>query len=262
MLQNSFVLLDGIGSQREISLWKQGITTWEGFIEGPRPRGISSEKKKEMDSELIDARQKLEQRNSAYFAARMSPRELWRCLGEFGRSVAFLDIETTGLSLRSPITLVGIYDGTRTHTLIRGRDLNLQNLRAILGSVDMIVTFNGASFDLPMIESQFPGIVPQVPHVDLRYPLRRLGLVGGLKRIERELSIQRDRRVEYMTGEDAVYLWRLWERHGKRNALDLLVEYNTEDCRNLKILADHAYRSLKRRTFDAVAGKVEYSPSA
>jgi hypothetical protein len=257
MLQNSFVLLDGIGRQREASLWRQGITTWEGFIEGPRPRGISDEKKKAMDAELICARQKLEERDSPYFAARMSRRELWRCLGEFGRSVAFLDIETTGISPWSPITLVGVYDGSRTHTLIRGRDLNSQNLKAILGSVDMMVTFNGASFDIPMIESQFPGTLPRVPHVDLKHPLRRLGLVGGLKKIERELYIQRDRRVEYMTGEDAVYLWRLWEKHGKRNALDLLVEYNTEDCRNLKTLADHAYRSLKKQTFDAVAGKVE-----
>jgi uncharacterized protein YprB with RNaseH-like and TPR domain len=87
--------------------------------------------------------------------------------------------------------------------------------------------------------------------VDLRHVLRRLGLSGGLKNIEREMGIMRDRRVEYMTGEDAVYLWRLWERQNSRNALDLLLEYNSEDCRNLKALATHAYCNLKRLTFDA-----------
>lgn len=115
----------------------------------------------------------------------------------------------------------------------------------------VIVTFNGSSFDLPMIESQFPGTVPRILHVDLKHSLRRIGLTGGLKKIERELDIQRDRRVEYMTGEDAVYLWRLWEKHNNRNALDLLLEYNSEDCVNLKTLSDFAYRTLKNNTFDA-----------
>ena len=101
-----------------------------------------------------------------------------------------------------------------------------------------------------MIEAQFPGIVPAIPHVDLKHTLRRLGHTGGLKRIERELGIERDRRGEYMTGEDAVYLWRLWERRGKKNALDLLIEYNSEDCRNLKTLANYTYRNLRERVFE------------
>lgn len=71
------------------------------------------------------------------------------------------------------------------------------------------------------------------------------------------MGIERDRRVEYMTGQDAVYLWRLWEREGKRNALDLLMEYNMEDCKNLKALAGFAYDSLKRSTFDAVVGALK-----
>ncbi len=165
--------------------------------------------------------------------------------------MAFLDIETTGMSYRSPITVIGIYDGARMHTLVRGQNLSRANLEGILSGTSVIVTFNGASFDIPMIESQFPGVIPPIPHVDLRHPLRRLGYSGGLKAIERELDVVRDRRVEYMTGEDAVYLWRLWERQGKRNALDLLVEYNSEDCRNLKTLSEFAYKNLKRVTFDA-----------
>jgi len=93
--------------------------------------------------------------------------------------------------------------------------------------------------------------------VDLRYPLRRIGFTGGLKSIEREMGVERDRRVEYMTGEDAVYLWRLWERQGRRNALDLLIEYNAEDCKNLKPLAARAYEVMKRSTFDAIVGPLK-----
>ena len=174
-------------------------------------------------------------------------------MNELGSSVVCLDIETTGTSCWSPITVIGIYDGARVHTLIRGQNLSGANLRGILGSASTLVTYNGSSFDLPVIEHQFPGCVPCVPHVDLRYPLRRLGLSGGLKNVERELGIERDRRVEYMTGEDAVYLWKSWEKRGSKNALDLLVEYNTEDCRNLKALSSFAYSALRKRTFLAAA---------
>lgn len=259
MLRNSFILLDGVGAQRERSLWRSGMLTWEDFAAESRIKGISEECKHRMDRDLEVAESRLEQRDSSYFARAISRREHWRCLGEFRRSVAFVDIETTGLSLRSPITVLGIFDGKRMHTLVRGRDLNAQNVRALLGSVELIVTYNGASFDIPIIESQFRGAVPNVPHVDLRYPLRRLGLSGGLKRVERELGLERDRRVEYMTGEDAVYLWRLWERDGKRNALDLLIEYNEADCKNLKTLSEHAYGHLRRRALgpESAAAKIE-----
>jgi len=251
MLRNTFVMLDGIGPQRERSLWARGIESWKEFLSEPMIPGISCERKSRMDCGLIQANDRLSSRDSSYFASRVPRKEIWRCLGDFRDSVAFLDIETTGVSFRSPITVVGVFDGARMHTLVRGQNLSRGNLEGILSGASMIVTFNGSSFDVPMIEAQFPGVVPSIPHVDLMHSLRRLGLTGGLKKIERDLDIERDRRVEYMTGEDAVYLWRLWERQGKKNALDLLIEYNSEDCRNLKTLANYAYRNLKGRVFDA-----------
>lgn len=250
MLTSSFVLLDGIGPKRESTFWRQGLETWDDFIEEPKAKGISEARKVQMDSQLVTAQERLRDGDSSFFANHLAQRDQWRCLREFGRSVAFVDIETTGVSFRSPITVVGVYDGARMHTMVRGINLNHGNLAAILSSVSVIVTFNGSSFDLPMIEYNFPGTVPKVPHVDLKHALRRLGLSGGLKVIEREMGIERDHRVEYMTGQDAVYLWRLWERQGKKNALDLLTEYNAADCMNLKTLADFAYRSLKMRSFD------------
>jgi len=207
-----------------------------------------------MDSELILAHEMLRNGSTGFFADRIRKREHWRCFRELGASVAYLDIETTGVSRYSPITVVGISDGKRTHSLVKGKNLTHSNLKTILSSSTMLVTFNGSSFDLPIIEHNFPGAIPKVPHLDLRNALRRLGYVGGLKNIERELGLTRDRRVEYMTGADAVYLWRLWERGGNENALELLTEYNAYDCLNMKPLAELAYRDLRRRSFGLATG--------
>lgn len=254
MIRNTFSLVQGIGPTRESALWREGIRSWDDFLEETRIKGISTERKERMDLELVLAQERLEDGSTSFFADRIRRREHWRCFRELGSSVAYLDIETTGLSRYSPVTIVGISDGRRTHTLVRGKGLNSANLRSILASATMLVTFNGSSFDLPMIEHNFPGAIPHIPHLDLRPTLRRLGYVGGLKSIERELGLERDRRVEYMTGQDAVYLWRLWERQGNENALGLLVEYNACDCMNMKPLAELAYRGLKKQVFDSATG--------
>jgi hypothetical protein len=68
MLRNSFVLLDGIGSQREVSLWRSGIKTWEDFLRESRTKGISEARKAAMDEELLNAKGKLAEQDSSYFA--------------------------------------------------------------------------------------------------------------------------------------------------------------------------------------------------
>jgi uncharacterized protein YprB with RNaseH-like and TPR domain len=251
MLTSSFIFLDGIGRQRERTLWRRGIAHWDDFLGSTKIAGISSTRKGTLDAQLETARERLKRLDSSYFADHVPARDAWRCLGDFREGAVYLDIETTGISASSPITVVGMFDGKRMHTLVKNLNLTRSALAGILSSVKLIVTFNGSSFDLPMIESQFPGTVPNIPHVDLKHPLRRLGLTGGLKRIERELDIERDRRVEYMTGQDAVYLWRLWEREGKGNALELLKEYNTYDCRNLAALASYSYSGLRKQVFES-----------
>jgi len=250
MLRNSFLFLDGIGPRTEFRLWQEGMTSWSEFVDRERVPRISAEKKAVYNHQLATAEQRLSILDAGYFASKVPSREQWRCLQDFNRNLVYLDIETTGISPRSPITVVGIFDGTRMYSLVRGLNLDIQGLSAILSRASMLVTFNGSSFDLPMIASQFPGALPNVPHADMKHALRRVGLSGGLKAVERELGIERDRRVEYMTGEDAVYLWKLWEKRGNRNALNLLLEYNAEDTRNLKRLSRYAYTNLRRMTFD------------
>lgn len=255
MLEHTFVHLPGVGSGTETALWRRGITTWQEFLSERRVSRISDERKERMDAALLEGCGRLRDSDSRYFRAKLSEKHMWRLLKDFRPGTVYLDIETTGISIRSPVTVVGVCAGGRTHTLVKGRNLSGPSLEAILSAADLVVTFNGKGFDMPVLRAQYPGWVPDVPHIDLRHLLARLGHHGGLKAIERSLGVSRDRRVEMMTGADAVYLWRLWEEHGKSNALDLLIEYNTADCENLKTLADYAYGKMRERTFTAVAGR-------
>lgn len=247
MLFNSFIFLDGIGVAKEQMLWNAGISSWDLFLENGTIPGVSAAKKEAADAVLDEATARFRNGDTEHFARLLETKDHWRCYDEFKNRAIYLDIETTGTSNRAPVTVVGMYDGKRMHTLVRGQNLTEDNLRAILGQAGMIITFNGASFDIPVIERAFPGAVPDVPHLDLKHLLRRLGRVGGLKMIEREMGIERDLRIQYLTGQDAVYLWRLWQKRGTWNALETLKEYNSEDCVNLKALADIACAEMTKR---------------
>jgi hypothetical protein len=86
-----------------------------------------------------------------------------------------------------------------------------------------------------------------MPHFDLCYGARRVGLKGGLKRLEEIIGVARDHEVSGMDGYHAVLLWQEWLR-GKSKALDLLVRYNREDTVNLLPLAERIYRMLREST--------------
>jgi uncharacterized protein YprB with RNaseH-like and TPR domain len=161
------------------------------------------------------------------------------------KGAAYLDIETDGVGPGHVVTVVGIMREGEMTTLVRGIDLNEDNIRKALAGTKILVTFNGSSFDLPMIGHQYPFSVPRVPHMDLRHVCPKAGLHGGLKSVERQIGIDRPQELEYVTGEEAVYLWHLWERKGNRNALNLLLKYNSEDVRNMEPLADLVYGRMR-----------------
>ena len=247
MLQNSFIFLDGVGTARELSIWREGILSWKEFVGRERITGMSVPAKERADQLLSTSMDKLDAGETQFFASLLRTKDHWRCFDEFRDGTMYLDIETTGTSKSAPITVVGVYDGKRMHSLVRGQNLQSSTLRALLEPASMLVTFNGASFDIPMLEWHFPGSVPKVPHLDLKHLLRRLGHTGGLKAIEPDMGVERDLRIQYLTGQDAAYLWRLWQRKGSWNALETLKEYNAEDCRNLETIADIACREMREK---------------
>lgn len=247
MLQQSFIFLDKIGRVSEQRLWADGISSWSGFQEKETIRGISSMKKAFLDRRLDVAKDALLRQDTLFFAREFPFQESWRLYDEFKDEIVFLDIETA--DYYGHITVIGLYDGIETKMMIRGFNLNKDLLENELKKYKLIITFNGASFDLPVIRRYFGNIIPQIPHIDLRGPCSRIGLVGGLKSIEQQVGIKRPDDLQFVYGDDACWLWHKFEETQDMKYLDILIRYNEEDIMNLKPLAEYVIPRLWKKTF-------------
>lgn len=148
---------------------------------------------------------------------------------------AYLDIETT---FSNTISVIGIYrPDIGTIQLVGGGVRDLALYEALEG-VRTLVTFNGGSFDLPVIRRcLYADLKREFEHCDLLHVCRRKGLRGGLKKVEQMLGI--GRATAGITGWDAPRLWQRYEAGGDRLALRTLLDYNREDVVNLAVLEYH-----------------------
>jgi len=239
MIESTFQLSCGIGPWRERQLWSCGVTTWRELE--ARGGGLSPRLDAALLPAVSRAREALDAGDAAGLAAMVPARERWRLYPSFAGDAGFLDIETDG---GETVTAVGILDRDGPRVFLRGRDL--EAFPAATASWKVIVTFNGASFDVPILRRAFPGWRPPPAHVDLRHLWARLGHRGGLKLLEEQVGIGRPPHLAGLGGWDAVVLWR---RHldGDRTALRLLAEYNLHDAVNLRTLMDLGYNRLVER---------------
>ncbi len=246
MLRNSFVFLPKVRLATEQKIWSQGVRDWNDFLDAKKVKGFSAARKEAAHGKIKEFKRELLDENLNYLSKNIPLGEQWRLYDTFRDEAVFLDIETNGYY--GGITVIGLYDGNDTKTFVRGYNLDKVLLERALEKYKMVVTFNGASFDLPVIE-RFFGLRIRKPHVDLRHVCAKIGLHGGLKSIERQLGIHRAEEVAGVAGSDAVYLWEQFRATKDPDYLNLLLKYNEEDIVNLKPLADYAVRELWRRTF-------------
>jgi uncharacterized protein YprB with RNaseH-like and TPR domain/predicted nuclease with RNAse H fold len=253
MLTNTFCHLRGVGKRTELRLWSQGILSWADYFawaERPlnpapacnsrllRPSGRLLWQLKESEEALLGGR-------SEYFASLLPSSEYWRLVREFSDQIAFLDVETTGLSrYYDELTMVGLYTRRGYECFVRG--LNLECFQEAVRGLGVLVTFNGSQFDIPFLRSAFGGLGLPPIHIDLRFLLARLGLRGGLKRIEQLLGLTRDVASEAITGREAASLWFAYRR-GQQSAFEQLVRYNVWDTVNLVELLNFAYLKASHR---------------
>ncbi len=250
MLRQTFCHVPGIGLQTERSLWDQGCHDWDCLLNKPESYKFGAASPRLTLDAIHESDRALSQGIHQYFQRTLGQAHAWRAWPEFRRNCVFLDIETDGGQWGDSVTVIGLFDGEKYRSLVKGEDI--ENFRDIISHYSLIVTFFGAGFDLPMLKKRFVGLELDHIHIDLCHLLRRLGYRGGLKRIERQVGIMRNEDVCGLTGRDAVFLWRDYLR-GRDAALERLIAYNREDVVSLERLAEIAYRGLRKQCTRAFA---------
>lgn len=237
MLRNTFCHLPKIGPATESKLWDAGIHDWDQFLQSPTIP-LSKTRIQAISRELVESQKQLDNGNPHYFVRHLPVNQYWRLFPHFRDTIAYLDIETTGLeNWCNEITTIALYDGKMVHTYVNGQ--NLDDFIEDIQKYQIIVTYNGRCFDVPFIEQFFRIKLDQV-HIDLRFILKSLGFSGGLKGCERQLGIDRGE-LSDMDGFYAVVLWETYKRTGHQKSLEMLIEYNSMDARNLETLMEMAY---------------------
>jgi hypothetical protein len=169
----------------------------------------------------------------------------------------FLDTETTGLAGGSGTCpfLVGLgwveEDQFRVRQLFM-RDYPeepalLEELTQLLSRFESLVTYNGKTFDLPLLESRFvlsrlrfP--LAELPHFDLLHPARNLwkARLESCRLVELEYALLGFERMEDVPGELIPALYFDYVRSGDASRLPAVFLHNRNDILSLAALAVHA----------------------
>ena len=235
MIRNSYIFLHGISYKTERNIVNQGVKHWNDFLKIDKIPKISEIRKRDYDKAILLAKQQLIIENASYFNI-LPKKETWRLYEYFKDEALFLDLEVDG---KKNIILIGLYDGEHTKIFVKNINLDFNLLRREIKKYKLLITFNGSSFDLPLLKKHIPEI--NMPHIDLKHCCSRLNLKNGLKEIEKQLDIKRPRNLN----GHPVELWKALHASFDREYLDLLVQYNEEDIINLKTIMDYCYNKLK-----------------
>ena len=244
MLKNTFIHVPGIGLISEQKIWSSGIYSWDDLLTGGLP--FFSQRKRDLLKQCLEeSNEQLSTFNPNFFGERLPPNHHWRIFPEFRELTAYLDIETTGLNFPiHQITTIAVYDGCSIFTYVQGQ--NLDQFKDDIQKYKVLVTYNGKCFDVPFIQNQFGIRLSQV-HIDLRYLLRSVGYMGGLKGCEKKADIERGD-LEGVEGYHAVLFWEDYQKDKNEKALETLLAYNVQDVINLETLITLSYNLRLKET--------------
>ena len=246
MLTRTFLHFPQVGERRERALWRFGFCDWHAIVRSVAPspwRHLWDEWQREAEMSL----RAYEVGDATYFASRLPKSAWWRAIPDFVHRAVFLDVETDGTHR---ITVLGIADGEGYRAFVRGQD-DWDEARERLESAKMLVTYGGSHFDLPVLRANFPDWQLPPLHLDLCPLLRRLGLRGGLKAVERQVGLSRSPETDGLNGWDAVHLWWRYVDYNDERALATLLRYNREDVVHLSPLLALVYERLWEQTLRA-----------
>lgn len=181
-----------------------------------------------------------------------------------GERLLFLDLETTGLAggAGTYAFLVGCgwFDGPTFRvrqfflSSFGSERVLLEGVAALAGQACAVVTYNGKSFDLPLIETRyllqrmatpFAGL----PHVDMLHPARRLWRSGdeaasGCRLSELELTLCGHERDGDVPGFEIPGRYFHYVRSGDARGLEVVLEHNRLDLLSLALVTARAAQVL------------------
>lgn len=166
------------------------------------------------------------------------------------RRIAFFDFETTGLSGGAGtiafLAAIGRIDETGS-VLVSQFFLDdypaerafIQCVSDALDGVDAIATYNGSSFDMPLLMTRRAmhglGAMPAVPHVDVLHPVRRLyrKTIGLCALSNMEAAILDAARNDDIPGAEVPDVWFDFVKKGRCARLDRVFNHNRLDIVSL-----------------------------
>lgn len=236
MIDQSFLFLPRLGRKGEKNIWIQGISAWREFLQTEDVKGIGRARKLLYNRKILEMQTALDGDDLSYIGKVWPQTEMWRFYTRYREECCFLDIEINGAG---QVIVVGISDYYTTWQFVKGVNLSKREIDGVLSRYKVVITFNGGAFDLPKLRKKLD-VVFEGLHIDLKPLCVNLGLVGGLKEIERILKLGRPSHLQ----GNPVNLWRAFWASGDKEYLDLLLAYNGEDCENLKMVMERVWKSM------------------
>ncbi len=177
-----------------------------------------------------------------------------RLQGLEGRRWVYLDTETTGLAggAGTLAFLIGAASVTREGFALKqwfirehGEEASaLASLSCYLSDFDTLVSYNGRSYDQPLLETRYTLARQKTPfsrleHLDLLYGARRLWKLRfeSCRLVELERQILGHERVGDVPGELIPQLYFDFLRTGRADRLKAVLEHNALDILTLAFLA-------------------------
>lgn len=244
MISESFLHCKGIGPVKLEQLKKSGIKNWNDALSCPSKIPFKAPLATDLIEEIIRSKIAFEQRDIRYLANTFVPQDQWRILDHFFDEASFFDIETSGLSYYDITTLIVCYHKGKLYEYVA--DENLNEFLNLLEDIKLLVSFNGASFDVPRILDTFH--IPELPcaHIDLRWLCYHGKYRGGLKSIADSMGHKRPPGLSEVDGADAISLWNEWKYDQNRESRSLLIRYCQADVILLYLVA---VRALSEKGF-------------
>ena len=156
----------------------------------------------------------------------------------------YLDLETTGLSpTKDDITIIGLLCNGHFQQFIGNINLHayLVDEFIMMNEPTEIVGYNSNNFDITFMEKFGVETLSNIAKIDLMNVCHRLNIMGGLKKAEKILGIERKHDPLNFFQQKA--LWNKWISNNDHVALDRLLQYNKDDVCNLPLIE----KKLKER---------------